>query len=415
VTAALLALAIAAAPSPFPPDVYRARRARLMGELKGCAAVLQSRSTDDEVDPRFYWLTGIAEPGAAVLLAPREKTYRDGLYLAERNPELERYTGPREPIHPALRQKLGFDRVRRASRLGGHLFDALRHTSCLARLDTNEPPDGADEGPEAKLYGRVSRSFEGIATRQAWAPLEKMRMVKDDGELARVEKAVAASVLGHRAGLAALRPGATEHAVARAIDAAFLAAGADGPSYPSIVATGADAAVLHWEPREVTVGASDLALVDAAARVADYDADITRTWPVSGRFTPAQRKAYQAVLDAQEACFAALRPGVTFDELDRIAERSIVDSGYPDGMIHGVGHFVGLEVHDPGDYTAPLAAGTVLTIEPGIYLAGERLGVRIEDMVVLTKTGYRLLSAALPRRPEEVEAFVKSARAAPAP
>jgi Xaa-Pro aminopeptidase len=154
----------------------------------------------------------------------------------------------------------------------------------------------------------------------------------------------------------------------------------------------------------------DVAVVDAAAEYGRYAADVTRTYPVSGHFSPEQAKVYRAVYQAQEDILAAIKPGVSMAELQHAAEVSLKRAGYLKDFIHGFGHFVGLDVHDAGMYEKPLPVGAVFTVEPGIYLPEQGFGVRIEDEVIVTATGYRLLTADFPRKLEDVEAWVAKAR-----
>jgi Xaa-Pro aminopeptidase len=167
---------------------------------------------------------------------------------------------------------------------------------------------------------------------------------------------------------------------------------------------------LHWDQNSRVLGDGDLVVIDAAAEYGRYAADVTRTYPVSGHFTPAQAKVYRAVYQAQEDIFAAIKPGVSMAELQHVAEESLRRSGYLAAFIHGFGHFVGLDVHDAGDAEKPIPVGAVFTVEPGIYLPSEGFGVRIEDEVQMTDSGYVVLTRAIPRKLEDVEAWVQSAR-----
>ena len=172
--------------------------------------------------------------------------------------------------------------------------------------------------------------------------------------------------------------------------------------------SGPNSCVLHYrgehDHREMRAG--DLVLCDVGAEVENYAADITRTFPVSGRFTERQREVYDVVLEAADAAIAAIRPGVTMRELNDIAEEVIESAGYTDDMKHGLGHFLGLYVHDVGNRHLPLTPGTIITIEPGIYLTDENIGIRIEDDVLVTEAGFEVLSRDLPRTADEIEAFM---------
>jgi Xaa-Pro aminopeptidase len=156
----------------------------------------------------------------------------------------------------------------------------------------------------------------------------------------------------------------------------------------------------------------ELLLMDMAAEYAHYAADITRTVPVNGKFSADQRKVYDVVLKAQTAALAQVRPGVYFEDLNAIARKAIEEAGYGDYFIHGLGHFVGLDVHDAGEYQEPLAAGMVITLEPGIYIPEKQIGVRIEDDVLVTATGAKILSDGIPREPEAIEKWLSEGRAA---
>jgi Xaa-Pro aminopeptidase len=247
----------------------------------------------------------------------------------------------------------------------------------------------------------------GARTILRWEELERMRTIHDAEEIARMEKAIAITAQGHRAAVAALRAGVKERKIASNIEDAFFEYGATGLAFPSIVGSGENGAILHWEKRDRVIQDGDLVVIDIGSSYGHYASDITRTYPVSGRFTDEQRKVYETVLAAQQKVIDAVKPGVSLDKLHRIGEEAILAAGYE--LPHFVGHFVGLEVHDVGDSAAPLEAGMVITVEPGIYIQG-KLGVRIEDEVLVTGRGHRLLTGDLPRSASEVEAWMAQVR-----
>jgi Xaa-Pro aminopeptidase len=242
--------------------------------------------------------------------------------------------------------------------------------------------------------------------------LARLRSAHSTEELALMERAVAITHRGHDAAARATVPGVSERDVQTQIEFAFYANGATGLSYSSIVGSGENGAILHWVDNSRMLKDGDLVVVDAGADYGRYASDITRTYPVSGKFSDEQAKVYRAVYQAQEDVFAAIKPGVSMADLQKVAEASIDRAGYLEAFIHGFGHFVGLDVHDAGRYDLPLPVGAVFTVEPGIYLPERGFGVRIEDEVVVTPTGYRLLSKEIPRKLEDVEAWVGRARAA---
>lgn len=225
-----------------------------------------------------------------------------------------------------------------------------------------------------------------------------------------MERAIALTKAGHEAAAKATVAGVSERDVQTQLEFAFFAGGATRLSYPSIVGSGENGAVLHWDQNSRMLRPGDLVVVDAAAEYGRYSADVTRTFPVSGKFNEEQAKVYRAVYQVQEDVFAAIKPGVSMDDLQHVAEESMKRLGYLDKFIHGLGHFVGLEVHDAGDYSAPLPVGAIFTVEPGIYWPEHGFGVRIEDEVLITEGGYRLLTKEIPRKLEDVEAWVERAR-----
>ena len=402
-----------AAPQP-PPElplaVYQARRERLLKDLGGCAAVLAAKGISQGItedywqDSDFFFLTGLNEPGAWLEFSPKSKYDRVRLYLRPRDPDAEKWTGPRDPLSPVLKEKYGVDSVRRGR---PELVDSAQRAGCAALI---APLGGAkDERPDVELTRQAAgaASVNVVFKRKL---LESMRAAHGPEEVARMERAIALSRAGHEAAARATVAGVSERDVQTQLEYAFFAGGATRLSYPSIVGAGENGAILHWTQNDRILRAGDLVVVDAAAEYGRYAADITRTFPVSGRFNDEQARVYRAVYQAQEDIFAAIKPGVSMNDLQHTAEESLKRSGYLDRSLHYFGHFVGLEVHDAGDLEAPLPVGAVITVEPGLYLPDRGFGVRIEDEVLVTERGYRLLSQEIPRKLEEVEAWVAAAR-----
>jgi Xaa-Pro aminopeptidase len=226
-----------------------------------------------------------------------------------------------------------------------------------------------------------------------------------------MKHAIAITAAGHTAAARATVAGVSERDVQTQMEYAFFSAGATGLSYPSIVGSGPNGAVLHWDQNSRRLRDGDLVVIDAAAEYGRYAADVTRTYPVSGHFTDEQAHVYRAVYQAQEDIFAAIKPAVSMAQLQHVAEESLRRSGYLAAFIHGFGHFVGLAVHDAGDAERPLPVGAIFTVEPGVYLPAQGFGVRIEDEVQVTENGYVVLTKDIPRKLEDVEAWIQSARA----
>jgi Xaa-Pro aminopeptidase len=414
-SAALAAGFVHPAPTPpadLPAAVYRERRERVMKELGGCVGVLASQgevsgiTEDYRQDGDFFWLTGINEPDAWLVLAPKQSHIKTTLFLKPRDPEAERWTGPREAISPDLIATFAVDRVRRGSP-EGLLASIGAAQDCVAVIAPATM--GKDERNDAELSMRLAQRF-GLRVVYKRALLADLRAAHGPEELERMQRAIAITRQGHDAIAKAAVPGVSERDVQTQLEYAFYAAGATGLSYPSIVGSGPNGAVLHWDKNSRLLRDGDLVVADAAAEYGRYASDVTRTYPVSGRFTPEQAKVYRAVYQAQEDIFAAIKPGVSMSDLQHVAEESLRRAGFLADFIHGFGHFVGLDVHDAGSYDKPLPVGAVITVEPGVYLPAQGFGVRIEDEVLVTKTGYQLLTGDFPRKLEDVEAWIAGHR-----
>jgi Xaa-Pro aminopeptidase len=408
----LPALARGAEPpaGPFDPSVYRERRERVMAEMKEGIAVLQSRGEDDrEVyrqDSDFTYLTGVEERGAVLVLAPSERTYRHLLFLTPRDPEAERWTGDREPLGEELEKRTGFDKVHRTSRLESVLRGLLQRNKTLHVL--NQPSLASQAvAPEQELHGKLVARTPGVSTGDLSDLLPRMRSIKEPRELERMQVAIDATLAAHRA-LARQLPQDVEENWLESVTAVELArAGAVRPAFPSMIGSGANSTVLHDPRHDRPVRAGDLVVVDIGALYGRHAADVIRTYPVSGRFTEEQRRGYELVLAAQQACIDMVRRGVFVEDLQRKAEGLLRAAGHGDHFHHGVSHFLGLDVHDAGRAAEPLKAGMVITVEPGVDIPEQDLGVHIEDDVLVTDDGHRLLSGALPRAPSAVEELMR--------
>jgi Xaa-Pro aminopeptidase len=400
-------------PPDLPPSVYRERRERVMKELGGCATAVAAQGEPVGIvqeyrqDGDFLWLTGINEPSAWIVLFPKAKYNRHVLFLKPRDPEAERWTGPRDPLSPALKEKYGVDEVRRGDG-GKRLLAAAPAHDCLAILAPVS--DLKDERTDVLAVKQAAGAL-GVKLVHKRELLARLRSAHTAEEIALLEKAVAITRAGHEAAARATVPGVSERDVQTQLEYGFFAAGATGLAYGTIVGSGENGTVLHWGENSRMLRAGDLVVIDAGAEYGRYASDVTRTYPVNGKFTEEQAKAYRAVYQAQEDILAAIKPGVSMNDLQKAAEESLRRSGYLDKFIHGFGHFVGLDVHDAGLYEAPLPPGAVFTVEPGVYLPERGFGVRIEDQVLMLGNGkWRLLTAELPRKLEDVEAWVAAAR-----
>ena len=393
------------------PAVYAARRAALMKEMGEGVAVIYAQGSEDGDGYRqgsdFYYLTGVHEEGAVLVLAPKERTYREFLLLPARDVEAERWTGARESIGGALRARYGFEKIFRTNRLLDLTLGLAGRSPVLWQVSR---PSGDAKPLDIEFYAQVGGRLPGVSVRSMGWTLDRMRSRHSAAEIALIQKAIRISEAGFVAAAAEIRPDGFEGAVEAEAERVWKAAGARRPAYASIVGSGPNSTILHYPRSERTMRAGDLVVIDMSAEYAHYASDITRTFPVSGHFSAEQRAIYDIVLKAQKTAMALVRPGAYVEDLDKAARKVIEDAGYGDYFIHGLGHFVGLDVHDAGAYHEPLQAGMVITLEPGIYIPDRNLGVRIEDDVLVTPAGGRYLTDGLPRDAEAVEQWMAAHR-----
>jgi Xaa-Pro aminopeptidase len=414
---------------------YHARRVALSRKTNGGAVVLfaaiEAEGPNDlygfRQDNNFYYLTGLNEPGAAVLIAPelagngttKGHPYTEVMFLPGPNPSQEKWTGPKlGPDNPEAAKLTGFDRVEILDKLRDELVRLLPQPRATVYSDL--PPFGETSPSATPLeWLRRANAFPVyISIEDVKRMLDEMRRVKDAGEIALIRKATEASMAGHLAAMRAMKPGMSERQIAAIAQYEFQKRGCERPAYAPIVGAGFDSTVLHYSDDSATIQAGDVVLIDAGGEYSMYATDITRTMPATGKFTPRQREIYNIVLGAQEAAIKAFRAGhstmtgeapealynVAYDYINTHG-KDLHGKRLGQYFIHGLGHFVGLSVHDVGGMTVPLDKGMVFTLEPGIYIPEERLGVRIEDMFEVEQDGTLVrLTVGLPRTAEEVEA-----------
>ncbi len=419
-----------------PTADYHARRTHLSATLNTGVAILFAAEepltdfTPYRQDSDFYYLTGWNEPGAALLIeAPAEaddlhpaRTYREILFLPTRNLRNERYTGAKlDAASPDAPHITGVDEVQPMTELPAILGTLLKSDRYLERNLWSQPDN--DQARALISWTATTLGMDTTPSLQDVRSLtQDLRAIKDPGELALLHKAGDASIKAQLAMIAAIHPGITERAAAGIIVETLMANGCERPSYAPIVGSGPNSTILHYSENSRTMQPGEVLLVDAAGEYSMYASDITRTMPVNGHFTARQREIYDIVLGAQQAAMAAFQSGkstitrgganspsanslyqVAFDYINTHGKDL---HGQPLGQyfIHGLGHYVGLNVHDPDDYNVPLGPGMVFTIEPGIYIPEENLGVRIEDDYYVDQSGKLIkLSGALPSSAEEVE------------
>ena len=428
----------------FDPSIHASRRQRFLDQLGAAAAVipaaaLATHHADCEwpfrQDSDFFYLTGFDEPDAVALLLPhRPEGERFVLFVHPKDPAAEVWTGFRWGTEGAV-ERYGADIAHPLDQLSallpGYLVGAEAIAFRVGRHPVVEPLVLSAWGRQLDSYARA-----GVAALGLVAPtpiLHRLRLVKEGHELQRLREACRISAEAHELARFMTQPGMNEAEVQAAIEAHFRAAGARGPAYGSIVAGGDNACVLHYTANTAQLQDGDLLLIDAGCSVDDYyNGDITRTFPVNGRFSPEQRELYGVVLASQEAAVEAVRPGGNAEQVHDTALRVLVEGlvdlglllGEVDGLIeqgayrhlymHRTGHWLGLDVHDVGAYRlgeqpATLQPGMVLTVEPGLYVSDrlavpegqpeiddrwKGIGIRIEDDVAVTESGHEVLTAA---------------------
>ncbi|MDQ6620647.1 MAG: aminopeptidase P N-terminal domain-containing protein [Pseudomonadota bacterium] len=430
-------------------QLYRDRRDALLAQMRGHSdgglallptATEVARNRDSlfpyRHDSYFYYLSGFPEPEAVIALQATAEGTRHILFCREKNEEREIWDGFRYGPD-AAREIFGFDEAFPIEHLGAMLPGLASDAPALyTPLGLYEPWDRKitevlNKVRELDRTG-VSAPRQIVEVRQL---LDAMRLVKDPHEIAIMRRAAQISAEAHRRAMRETRPQWFEYQVEAELAHEFLKGGAQSVAYPSIVASGPNACVLHYRDNNRAVQDGELLLIDAGCEYQGYASDITRTFPVNGRFSAAQKAVYEVVLEAQLACIEAVAPGRDFHDYHRVAERvlaqgfidlnlcrgsldEVLDSGaYKQFYMHRAGHWLGMDVHDAGSYqvkgaSPTLVPGMVLTVEPGAYIRrGEHvpeefwdIGIRIEDDVVVTERGCENLTASAPKTVAEVEA-----------
>ena len=416
-----LMLVLASAPLFAAPRLehseFKTRREALRKALGDGAVVIMAGGSEREggelrggffQEANFYYLTGWTEPGAMLVMTPKS----DVLLIPNRDRVQERWTGPKAaPGDSNLSSVTGFDHVLPTESLEANLPGWVREGRAIyTMLDA--------PGAEGLKRALPMRDLRNVA--QAIA---KLRMTKSAAELAMIQFTTDVNLEAHRNAWKAIQQGKKEFEIAAIMTSTYFGSGCERHAYAPIVGSGPNAAILHYSKNRRQMDNGELVLMDVGAECSMYATDITRTVPVTGKFTGRQKEIYNVVLGAQKAALAAVKPGVLLGSsrnqvgLHKVAADYINShgkdlEGNPLGkyFIHGLGHHVGLDVHDAFDPALPLEEGMVITLEPGIYIPQENIGIRIEDMVLVTKDGGKLLSGSLPREADEVEKFMSEAR-----
>ncbi|HEY5801766.1 MAG TPA: aminopeptidase P N-terminal domain-containing protein [Burkholderiaceae bacterium] len=440
---------------------YAARRIALLERLRqeggGVAVLLTApeapRNADTDYpyrhDSNFYYLTGFAEPGAALVLAAKGDSMESVLFCREKDAAREIWDGFRYGPD-AARTQFGFDRAQPIAALDSAMEELLADAPALyCATGSSAALDARVQGWLAAVRGR-DRAGVLAPTRLHDLPhlLAEMRVLKDGSETALMRTAAEISARAHLRAMRATRPGMREYEIEAELLYEFRKSGAAAPAYPSIVASGANTCILHYGANDAQIADGALVLIDAGCEYGGYASDITRTYPANGRFSKPQRELYELVLAAQAAALAQAQPGRQYmaghHAAVRVLAQGMLDLGlltgdkagtlvdviarktYGQFYMHGTGHWLGMDVHDTGSYRdlaapagpdrpyRPLAPGMTLTVEPGIYVRPAEgvpeqywnIGIRIEDDILITETGHDILSHGVPKTVAEIEAVL---------
>jgi Xaa-Pro aminopeptidase len=401
-----------------------------------------TRSNDTQYrfrqDSDFYYLTGFEEPEAIAVIAPANE-HKYTLFVRPRDPEQEIWVGRRAGVEGA-KSEFGADESFPIAEFDENLQEILDGAEKLYyRLGVHPDLDN-------KIIRRIAE-MRALNRKPIHPPrtiidpatiVHEMRVLKSNEEIELMQRAADIAAEAHVEAMKGVRPGMKEYEVEALIEQIFRRRGAAGPAYTSIIGAGANATVLHYINNDGELRDGELLLIDAGAEYKGYASDITRTFPISGRYTKAQREIYELVLETQMSCIEMVRPGTTHDELKSHSiemltegmvklgllkgkpEELIKEEKYKQFYMHGLGHLLGIDVHDVGIYyydkqSRALEPGMVMTVEPGIYVAPDTkdipekylgIGVRIEDDVLCTSNGPRVLTTKVPKQPEEIEALM---------
>ncbi len=420
---------------PLPPQVHIENRQKFAQSLGAEAiAVIDTadvlrRAGDFEhpfrPDSNFYYLTGIDESEAVLILAPGHpnERLREVLFLRETSDFIATWAGPRLDQKTAT-ERSGIKTIFWLDEFDD-ILDRFVHEFSTIYFNADLSVEPGPLGPSARRAQALRRQLPLHKLRSCIGVLDAQRTVKAPAEVEQIRRAIDMTGAGLQKAWAALRPGLPEYALEAEISGEFIRQGATGQAFTPIVATGKNTTVIHSMPNSTTIAPADLVLFDVGAEAGYYSADISRTVPASGTFSARQRAVYEAVYRTQQAGIALHKPGTTILEIDEAMRRLLLKETVALGLIKPaqakskdaaqhlrkyyahISHHLGLDVHDTGSFRLELTPGMVVTCEPGLYLTEEGIGVRLEDDILITKTGHEVLSAGIPSAPDAIEALLQ--------
>jgi Xaa-Pro aminopeptidase len=429
-----------------PNSVYADRRAKLAAQADGPIILWGVTGREESAqtyvihqEDNFYYVTGHNEEGAGVIVLPALKNGaavaaasgannhdgwdgpREIFFLPAKDPAKEKWNGVRiSPSDPGIEARTGFATVKPFSEMRATVERLAKLYPAFCTILPYEKENGGYPHEKA-VVDWLQLAAPQAKLKEIRPQISALREIKSPGEMAFLKQAIELSLDAHFYAMKTMRPGLYEYQIAAGMVEVHAMGGSEAEGYAPIVGAGPNSTALHYDKLARKIEDGDIVVLDVGAQYSGYSADITRTIPANGKFTRRQREIYSIVLGAQNAALAMLKPGNTVCKKgDNSAYKVSYDyinshgkdlHGKPLGQyyIHGLSHHIGLDVHDPGEYCAPLRPGMIITVEPGIYIPEESLGVRIEDDVLITESGYKFLSERLPRDPDEIEKMMAAA------
>lgn len=398
---------------------YQDRREKLSSLFPDSLILLVSAERDPTrvfvQDSYFYYFTGLDFAIGILVLWPQALPHRVKSILALPDlSESERlWHGLRWTSGIEAARQAGFDQAIPENKIWDLLDKAF---SRIRRLVHPQPLNhGLGTRRLENYLNQIREKYPSISIECAKQPVDDMRCIKDPHEIDRIRQAIAISGEGFKKAIAEIHPGIYEYEIQARVEFEFRRRGAMGPAFPTIIAAGPRGTILHYDRNSERIELKDLIIIDMGARYKYYCADISRTIPASGRFTKEQKSIYLAVLETQRRVIEQVRPGVRIrNDLQSLAYEVLKKHGLEQYFPHSIGHFLGIDVHDTGDTRRPLEPGMVITVEPGVYIPEINLGIRLEDNILVTSEGAKVLSAAIPKEPNKIESIMKGhSRASP--
>lgn len=379
------------------------------------------RSADAEypflVNRNFYYLTGLEEENIVLMITKKQGKLQQELFIEKADPFMEKWVGKKYSKKEA-EEISGISTIHWVSSFHQqltHQLDAYSYENIYLDLERTKWDSSLQEG--MKFAKEVQSKFPYLSIKDLYPMIRDFRTLKEPEEVAKIQRAIEITGEGINCLMKQMRGGLKTYQLEAYFDFAIKYVGARDTAFETIAAPGERAVILHYIDKNDTVEEGQLVLFDLGADYENYCGDISRTLPVSGRFTPRQKELYNIVLKAGEEVIKAIKPGLPFKELNEIAKKVLAQECMKIGLIekeeeiskyyyHGVSHYLGLDTHDIGRRDRDLKAGMVLTVEPGLYVEEEKIGIRIEDDVLVTENGHKVLSKGIPKKVEEIEAFM---------